>query len=121
MAKQGRKPSSEDLSRYAATAKAGEFIFREGDLTSDLYILEDGRVELLRQQEGVPHVVATLGPGEPFGELALLEDSPRDLSARAVVDCALLKLDYATLIEVIRENPQVALHSMRRLSRRLKE
>jgi hypothetical protein len=121
LAKQGRKPSSEDLSRYAATAKAGEFIFREGDLTSDLYILEDGRVELLRQQEGVPHVVATLGPGEPFGELALLEDSPRDLSARAVVDCALLKLDYATLIEVIRENPQVALHSMRRLSRRLKE
>src|SRR5206468_6589426 len=53
--------------------------------------------------------------------LALLEDSPRDLSARAIVDCALLKLDYATLIEVIRENPQVALHSMRRLSRRLKE
>jgi len=121
LAKQVRKPSTEDLSRYAAAAKAGEFIFREGDLTSDLYILEDGRVELLRQQEGVPHVVATLGPGEPFGELALLEDSPRDLSARAVVDCALLKLDYATLIEVIRENPQVALHSMRRLSRRLKE
>jgi hypothetical protein len=118
---QGRKPSSEDLSRYAATAKAGEFIFREGDLTSDLYILEDGRVELLRQQEGVPHVVATLGPGEPFGELALLEDSPRDLSARAATDCALLKLDYATLIDVIRENPQVALHSLRRLSRRLKE
>ena len=121
MAKQGRKPSSEDLSRYAATAKAGEFIFREGDLTSDLYILEDGRVELLRQQAGVPHVVATLGPGEPFGELALLEDSARDLSARAVTDCALLKLDYATLIDVIRENPQVALHSLRRLSRRLKE
>jgi len=118
---QARKPSTEDLSRYAATAKAGEFIFREGDLTSDLYILEDGRVELLRQQAGVPHVVATLGPGEPFGELALLEDSARDLSARAVTDCALLKLDYATLIDVIRENPQVALHSLRRLSRRLKE
>jgi CRP/FNR family cyclic AMP-dependent transcriptional regulator len=118
---QARKPSSEDLSRYAATAKAGEFIFREGDLTSDLYILEDGRVELLRQHEGVPHVVATLGPGEPFGELALLEDAPRDLSARAVTDCALLKLDYATLIDVIRENPQVALHSLRRLSRRLKD
>jgi CRP-like cAMP-binding protein len=118
---QARKPSTEDLSRYAATAKAGDFIFREGDLNSDLYILEDGRVELLRQEDGVPHVVATLGPGEPFGELALLEDQPRDLTARAATDCTLLKLDYATLIDVIRENPQVALHSLRRLSRRLRE
>jgi CRP-like cAMP-binding protein len=116
---QARKPSSEDLSRYAATVKAGDFIFREGDLTSDLYILEDGRVELMRQEAGAPHVVATLGPGELFGELALLEDQPRDLTARAATDCTLLKIDYATLIDVIRENPQVALHSLRRLSRRL--
>jgi CRP/FNR family cyclic AMP-dependent transcriptional regulator len=116
-----RKPSTEDLSRYAATAKAGEFIFREGDLTSDLYILEEGRVELIRQDGGSSRVVATLGPGELFGELALLEDQPRDLTARAVEDATLLKFDYATLIDLIRENPQIALHGMRRLSRRLRD
>jgi hypothetical protein len=116
-----RKPSTEDLSRYAATAKAGEFIFREGDLTSDLYILEEGKVELIRQDNGTPRVVATLGPGELFGELALLEDQPRDITARAVEDATLLKLDYATLIDLIRENPQVALHGLRRLSRRLRD
>jgi hypothetical protein len=118
---QARKPSTEDLSRYAATAAAGEFIFREGDLTSDLFILEDGRVELLRHEDGTPQVVATLGPGELFGELALLEDQPRDLAARAATDCTLLRLDYATLLDLIRENPQVALNGMRRLSRRLRE
>jgi len=118
---QARKPSTEDLSRYAAAATAGEFIFREGDLTSDLFILEEGRVELMRQEDGTPRVVATLGPGELFGELALLEDQPRDLSARAVTDCTLLKLDYATLIDLIRENPQVALNGLRRLSRRLRD
>jgi hypothetical protein len=118
---QARKPSTEDLSRYAATAKTGDFIFREGDLTSDLFILEDGRVELMRQEDGTPHVVATLGPGELFGELSLLEDQPRDLSARAATDCTLLKLDYATLIDLIRENPQVALNGLRRLSRRLRD
>jgi hypothetical protein len=116
-----RKPSTEDLSRYAATAKAGEFIFREGDLTNDLYILEEGRVELIRQDNGASRVVATLGPGELFGELALLEDQPRDLTVRAVEDCTLLKLDYATLTDLIRENPQVALQSLRRLSRRLRD
>jgi Cyclic nucleotide-binding domain/FHA domain len=116
-----RKPSTEDLSRYAATAKAGEFIFREGDLTSDLYILEEGRVELIRQDGGTSRVVATLGPGELFGELALLEDQPRDLTVRAVEDCTLLKFDYTTLIDLIRENPQVALHGMRRLARRLRD
>jgi hypothetical protein len=116
-----RKPSTEDLSRYAATAKAGEFVFREGDLTNDLYILEEGRVELIRQNGGTSRVVATLGPGELFGELALLEDQPRDLTVRAVEDCTLLKLDYATLIDLIRENPQVALHGMRRLARRLRD
>jgi hypothetical protein len=118
---QARKPSTEDLSRYAAAATAGEFIFREGDLTSDLFILEEGRVELMRQEDGTPRVVATLGPGELFGELALLEEQPRDLSARAVTDCTLLKLDYATLIDLIRENPQVALNGLRRLSRRLRD
>ena len=116
-----RKPSTEDLSRYAATAKAGEFIFREGDLTNDLYILEEGQVELIRQEGGTPRIVATLGPGELFGELALLEDQPRDITARAVEDATLLKFDYATLIDLIRENPQVALHGLRRLSRRLRE
>lgn len=65
--------------------KRGEFIIREGDQNSDLYIVRLGAVELLREAERAdePLVIGVIGEGEAIGELSFLDDSPRSASVRA--------------------------------------
>ncbi len=67
---------------------AGSYVFRKGDPATDFYVLEKGEVEVLRQlEEGKePEVVAVFGPGDFFGEMALVEDRPRNASVRARTD-----------------------------------
>ena len=65
--------------------KRGEFVIREGDRNSDLYIVRLGAVELLREAEGAdePLGIGVIGEGEAIGELSFLDDSPRSASVRA--------------------------------------
>ena len=65
--------------------KRGEFVIREGDHNSDLYIVRLGAAELLREAERAdePLVIGVVGEGEAIGELSFLDDSPRSASVRA--------------------------------------
>lgn len=67
---------------------SGAFIFKRGDPATDFYVVEKGEVEVLRPlEEGKePEVVAVFGPGDFFGEMALVEDRPRNASVRARLD-----------------------------------
>jgi hypothetical protein len=98
----------------------GEFIFREGDPGSIMFIIEDGNVELLKGSGGQEHQLAVLEQGDFFGEMAILEDQPRSASARAVTECQLLKIDKSTFNEMLRQNPEIAVRMLRKLSRRLR-
>lgn len=60
---------------------AGEKIFREGDAGSRAYIVQSGSVDIVKEIEGVDVVVANVGPGSIFGEMALIDDEPRMASA----------------------------------------
>jgi CRP-like cAMP-binding protein/membrane protease YdiL (CAAX protease family) len=66
--------------------KRGEFVIREGDRNSDLYIVRMGAVELLKEAERAdePLVIGVVGEGEAIGELSFLDDSPRSASVRAM-------------------------------------
>jgi len=82
--------SAEELTfieEYALTRrfKRGEFVIREEDQNSDLYIVRLGAVELLRETErsDEPLVIGVIGEGETIGELSFLDDSPRSASVRA--------------------------------------
>ncbi len=74
--------------------ESGEIIFREGDRGDWLYIVVDGEVEVVR---GVPgqdeRALRRLGPGECFGEIALVSDSPRTATVRSVTSVNLLAVD----------------------------
>ena len=61
----------------------GDIIFRQGDLGDSVYVIEDGECEALRDQDGEPQLLATLGRGEYFGEMALLSDRTRNATIRA--------------------------------------
>lgn len=103
------------------SGKAGDFIFREGDKTSDMYIVLGGEVEILQQWANELHEVAVLNAGDFFGEMSLLEEVPREVSARARTEYRLLRIDHSTFDQIVRENPDIAVRMLRRLSQRLRE
>ncbi len=111
----------DDIARFVVTAKKDEFVFREGDASEEMYIIQDGRVEVLKMWAGENRQLAVLEPGDFFGENSLLEDQPRETSARAVTDCRLLRIDQSTFGRIVQENPEIAIRMLRKLSRRLRE
>lgn len=78
-----RTNQTERISR--AHYRPGDVIFLEGDPATHFYVIDQGEVEVLRRDEaGRPtHVVGLLGPGEFFGEMALLDHRPRAVTVRA--------------------------------------
>jgi CRP-like cAMP-binding protein len=121
------KPVFKTTSKRAATqhqmvdCKAGEFVFREGDLGTEMYIVHDGKVEILKKMQDEEHQLALLEKGDFFGEMSILEDLPRAASARAVTDVKLLLINGTTFDQMLRSNPEIAVRMMRKLSRRLRE
>jgi CRP-like cAMP-binding protein len=111
----GARPAS-----YFAKFAAGETIFREAEAGASMFIIQSGQVEIFRQQGGKEKQIAVLGPGDFFGEMSVLEEIPRTAAARALQDSQLLQIDATTFDQVLRQNPEIAVRMMRRLSRRLR-
>ena len=107
--------------RFVVEKRAGEFIFQEGDLGTEMFILQEGEVEILREVDGSEVSLALLEKGDFFGEMSLLEELPRTASARARTDVKLLQIDGSTFDKMLRNNPEIAVRMMRKLSRRLRE
>jgi pSer/pThr/pTyr-binding forkhead associated (FHA) protein len=106
---------------YAVEVQAGEFVFREGDLGTEMYIINEGKVEILNLVAEEEQVLAVLEKGDFFGEMSVLEDLPRAASARAVTDVRLLQINGSTFDQLLQGNPEIAVRMMRKLSRRLRE
>ncbi len=80
---------------------AGETVFRQGDTGDLVYVIITGEVQAIREDpDGEDQVLATMGPGEYFGEMALLSDAPRTATVRALTDLdamAMARADFTTL------------------------
>jgi ATP:ADP antiporter, AAA family len=100
-----------------AEVKAGEAIFHKGDPGDCMYFVVSGR---LRAHDG-QHTLNTLGQGDIFGEMAILDPQPRMASITALEDALLLRLDQEALYELMEERPEVARGIIRVLSRRLRD
>jgi EAL domain-containing protein (putative c-di-GMP-specific phosphodiesterase class I) len=87
------------LQPYSELFKAGELVFAEGDAPTCAYLIEAGRIEISTTQLGEPRLLAELGPGMLLGEMAVLDDSTRTASARALTDCRLIPIDKAQFAE----------------------
>jgi CRP-like cAMP-binding protein len=107
--------------RYIVDFTAGDAVFSEGDLGTEMFIIQTGQVEILRRIGDEDRQVAVLERGDFFGEMALLEELPRTATARALTDARLLRINGSTFDQMLQDNPEIAVRMMRKLSRRLRE
>ncbi len=96
--------------------KAGETIFCEGDRGRELYVIQQGRVRILSGNR----LLETLGENEIFGEMALIDDSPRSASAVAEDDVTVAPITEKQYLFLVRHTPFFALKVMRVLVQRLR-
>ncbi|NLN10166.1 MAG: cyclic nucleotide-binding domain-containing protein [Acidobacteria bacterium] len=99
----------------------GESVFEEGEIGTEMYIINEGRVEILKRVQGEERQLAVLEKGDFFGEMALLEDLPRSAAARTLTEVKLVTINGSTFDQMLRANPEIAVRMMRKLSRRLRE
>ncbi|HEX2164817.1 MAG TPA: cyclic nucleotide-binding domain-containing protein [Thermoanaerobaculia bacterium] len=100
---------------------AGDYVFREGDLGTEMFIVHEGQIEISKRIGGEDKQLAVLEKGDFFGEMSLLEELPRAASARAVTDAKLVEINGSTFDRMLRNNPEIAVRMMRKLSRRLRQ
>ncbi|HKI86727.1 MAG TPA: cyclic nucleotide-binding domain-containing protein [Thermoanaerobaculia bacterium] len=115
------KTTGKSADDFQVRFKAGDTIFREGELGTEMYVVQSGTVEIVKPFLAQDQQLAVLEKGDFFGEMALLEDLPRSATARALSDVKLLAINGATFDQLLRDNPEIAVRMMRKLSRRLRE
>lgn len=114
----------EKLSKVSGRKRAerGAFIVRAGESTDSLYVLLAGRAKVTNtDEEGREIILAWLGPGEFFGEMGLIDGSPRSANVVAAEPCELLFLSKEAFQRCLQDNFQVAQKLMKTLVLRLRE
>jgi CRP-like cAMP-binding protein len=97
----------------------GSLIFRQGDAGDQMFLIGDGRVRLFLESEGHQKDVGVLGPGDFFGELALLRDAPRSATAEAVEDTTLLPISRDVFAMLVQDDLDTVFRMMSNLGERL--
>lgn len=101
--------------------RAGEQIFSSGDPGDGFYVVKSGQVQISAVVgNDQTRVLATIGPGDFFGEMALLDDAPRSATARAESDTKALFLSREELLGLLEEQPRLALNLVREFSKRMR-
>ena len=118
----------EDQLRMLATvvtrksAPRSTIVMAGGDATDSLYIVLSGRLKVMMSDaDGKEVILSILGPGEFFGEMGLIDDSPRSASVVAIEACELLSIAKRDFKKCLAENFEMAMAVMRGLVRRLRE
>ncbi len=107
---------------FRRTFSEGEEIVEEGRTGNGLFIVLSGNVEVVKGLAGKsPQVLATLGPGEPFGEMALVGEWPRTASVRATEATECMGMDRWVFLTHLNKEPQLAVRMLQILAQRLAE
>jgi CRP-like cAMP-binding protein len=98
--------------------RAGENIFNQADTADSFYVIQHGSVSIDQSEDDEHSVqVATLGTGSHFGEMALLDNEPRSASASTVSDSDIVRIAYASMLDLLNSKPNIEVHFYRELSK----
>lgn len=105
------------INEYAAS----QVIFEEGSVGRELFVVLAGSVNIVKTTGGRTNVIATLGKGEFFGEMAVIDASPRSATAIAAADhTRVMRINHARFVFLVSQQPAFALMIMDALSKRLR-
>ncbi|HET8979474.1 MAG TPA: Crp/Fnr family transcriptional regulator [Solirubrobacteraceae bacterium] len=119
--------SDDDLAEVAAVTvprqfAAGETVFREGDRSDTCYVMRSGRVRAVRTHtDGRTLTLATFGPGEIFGELAMFDDERRSATIEALEATEAAAILGSDMRRLLRTHPDISVKLLGALGRRLRE
>lgn len=110
-----RKSELERVARllYERRYSAGEAVFHQGEPGVGMYIILEGRVEVIFEPTG--QVLAELKAGEFFGEMSLVDESPRAATVAALTDSRMMGLFLSDLTDLIDRNPRLGVKILQRL------
>jgi CRP-like cAMP-binding protein len=111
--------AGEALEAQTATYKDGEIIFAEFEKGDRFYLIQSGNVELVKTFGDVSKTLDILKPSEMFGEMALLEDSPRSATAIALGETRLMEFARGSFQNLVLANPQLAFKLLKMFVRRI--
>ncbi len=116
-----------DLERIAQLAvprhfAPGQAVFREGDASDTCYVVQEGQARAIRTHgDGRTITLATFGPGDIFGELAMFEDELRSATVEAIEPTSVVGVLGPDMRRLMGEHPQIATRLVIALGRRLRE
>ena len=119
--------TQKELQRIAEAARMrayqpGEVIVREGERTAGCFIILTGQVEVIKDADTArPTVLARMGPGEIFGEMAMIDDHPRSATVCALDATECVGLRRSDFMAELQRTPEIAVHMLPVLVRRLRE
>ena len=105
-----------DREDYVRSYSAGAAIFAEGDPGQEMHVVIEGSVDIVTEGK----VLERIGRGGIFGEMALIDDSPRSASAVAGSDCRIAAINKRQFIYLVQETPSFSLQVMREMADRLR-
>lgn len=109
------------LGRFGRRFAAGETLFQEGAPATEAFLLQEGRVRLLKRVAMTDRSLAVVKPGDLFGEGALLANTSYGSTAVAVTEGTVLALDRVTFRSLLEQHPRVSARVLDQLVRRLRD
>ncbi len=107
------------FNRFAITKKAGEIIFCEFEPGDAFYLIQSGKVKIVKIVGELEKTLDILNPGEFFGEMALLEEAPRSATTIALTDVKLLEFNRANFEVLMQGQPQIVLNLLKLFAKRI--
>jgi len=102
------------LKKFITHYKAGDIIYKKGDIQTDFYILNKGKVQL--KDEGSGQILVSLTKGDFFGEESLNNEQNAIYSVEVIEDADMIKIPYISLTEMLKQTPDIALKILKKLS-----
>lgn len=99
----------------------GEIVVRQGDEAQCMYVIQEGLADVFVEEDGRETLVDVMGPGEVFGEMAILDPQPRTATVKAKGVLRAITIDKKTFLRRVQEDPTLALSILRSLSTRVKK
>jgi CRP-like cAMP-binding protein len=109
------------MGELGRTYHDGEIVIREGDVGECLYVVQEGHLEIVREENGRATVIRVAGKDELVGEMAIFYRAPRSATVRARGTVRVLTLDKKNFLRRINEDPSLAFRMIETMSRRVRE